>query len=75
VHGSLDDLVPVRPEREPTHPDAASPAAQVDGAATVIAELLLDLAAAREEVAAKDAKRRSWKKQAQRLRKGLDTAA
>lgn len=75
VHGSLDDLVPVPPDAEPIHPDDASPTAQVDGAATVIAELLLDLAAARQEVEAKDAKRRSWKKQAQRLRKGLDTAA
>jgi hypothetical protein len=67
VHGDLDDLVPVPPDREPVHPDAATPATQVDAAAHVVAELLLDLAAAREEVAAKDAKRRSWKKQAKKL--------
>lgn len=67
VHGDLADLVPARPEQEPPHPDAADAAAQVDVAAAVVAELLLDLAAAREDVAAKDAKRRSWKKRAKEL--------
>jgi hypothetical protein len=67
VHGDLADLVPVRPEQEPPHPDSADAAAQVDVAAGVVAELLLDLAAAREDVAAKDAKRRSWKKRAKKL--------
>ena len=67
VHGDLVDLVPVRPEQEPPHPDAVDAAAQVDVAAAVVAELLLDLAAAREDVAAKDAKRRSWKKRAKKL--------
>ncbi len=67
VHGDLADLVPVRPAQASPHPDAADAAAQVDVAAAVVAELLLDLAAVREEAAAKDAKRRSWKKRAKKL--------
>jgi hypothetical protein len=73
VHGDLGDLVPVPPDQNPAHPDAADPAAQVDAAATVVAELLLDLAAARAEVAAKDAKRRSWKKRAKKMAGRLAT--
>jgi hypothetical protein len=67
VHGDLDDLLPVPPDAEPPHPDRVSPATQVEVAAEVVAGLLLDLAAAHEEVTAKDAKRRSWKKQAKKL--------
>jgi hypothetical protein len=67
VHGDLDDLLPVPPDVEPPHPDQTSPANQVGVAADVVAELLLDLAAARDQVAAKDAKRRSWKKRAKKL--------
>lgn len=71
VHGELDDLLPVPPAAGARHPDDADAGVQVDLAARVVAELLLDLAAARDEVAAKDAKRRSWKKRAKDLAERL----
>lgn len=54
VHGDLDELVPVAAasstERS-SQPDRVDPAAQVDVAAAATAELLLELAAARAQVA------------------------
>ncbi len=67
VHGDLADLVPVPPDPPSPHPDEVSAEAQVEVAAQVVAGLLLDLARAHEDVAAKDAKRRSWKKRAREL--------
>jgi hypothetical protein len=67
VHGDLADLVPAAPDPVDRHPDEVAPGAQVELAAEVVAELLLDLARAQEDVAAKDAKRRSWKRQAREL--------
>lgn len=74
VHGDLADLVPTRPDVAAGHPDAVDPADQVDVAADVIAELLLGLRRAEEDAAAKDDKRRSWKKQAKKLRRRLAEA-
>ena len=71
VHGRLDDLVPVRPEADHPHPDAASTDGQLGAAVDVLAGLLLDLTEAEEELAEQRSKRRSWKKQAKRLRRRL----
>jgi hypothetical protein len=71
VHGDLDDLVPAAPRGACAHPDEVSPAAQREVAAAVIAELLLDLDQARAETDHQVAKRRSWKKQAKKLRARL----
>jgi len=71
VHGDLRHLVPVVPEEPSPHPDDASPYEQVDIAATVIAELLLDVEAAQARAAERDDKRRSWKKQAKLLKRRL----
>ncbi|MGN6576823.1 MAG: hypothetical protein ACTHKG_14170 [Nocardioides sp.] len=67
VHGDLADLVPGAPAAVDRHPDEVTPAAQVELAAEIVAELLLDLARAQKDAAAKDAKRRSWKRQAREL--------
>ncbi|MGZ5417496.1 MAG: hypothetical protein ACXWDI_09975 [Nocardioides sp.] len=68
VHGDLDDLLPVRADREGTHPDETSAPAQREVAAAVIAELLLDLEQAQAATAHQEEKRRSWKKQAKKLK-------
>jgi hypothetical protein len=68
VHGDLDDLLPVRTDGEGTHPDATSATAQREVAAAVIAELLLDLEEAQDARAHQEEKRRSWKKQAKKLK-------
>lgn len=74
VHGDLTDLFPGRPDPATPHPDAVDPADQVDVAADVIAELLLELHRVEEHAAAKDDKRRSWKRQAKKLRRRLAEA-
>jgi hypothetical protein len=71
VHGDLDDLLPAAPSGSSAHPDEVSPAAQREVAAAVIAELLLDLEQAQAATAHQVAKRRSWKKQAKKLRARL----
>lgn len=71
VHGDLDDLVPAAPRGASAHPDEVSPAAQREVAAAVIAELLLDLERAHAATDHQLAKRRSWKKQAKKLRARL----
>jgi hypothetical protein len=68
VHGHLHDLVPAPPAEPAPHPDTARTAVQVESACSLLAELLLDLAATQDEVVEKDAKRRSWKRQAKKLR-------
>ena len=75
VHGDLTDLVPVPPDGTERHPDEVCPESQVELAAHVAAELLLDLARAHEDVAAKDAKRRSWKRRARELTERVATGA
>lgn len=71
VHGDLEHLVPVPPRETVPHPDAVTEGlreTEVDVAAGAIAELLLDLAAAEARADERDQKRRSWKKQAKKLR-------
>lgn len=68
VHGDLDDLLPVEPADEQAHPDDVSPTHQRDVAASVIAELLLDVERAQAAAARQQDKRRSWKKKAKSLR-------
>ena len=71
VHGDLADLLPVRPDSPGPHPDLTSAPAQREVAATVIAELLLDLEEAQTRAAHQQEKRRSWKKQAKKLKARL----
>ncbi len=71
VHGDLGDLVPTPPDAEPPHPDVSSLEGEVEAAATAIAELLLDLEAARSAAAHQEAKRRTWKRRAKRLTERL----
>jgi hypothetical protein len=71
VHGDLEHLVPVPPRETVPHPDHVTPETrdtEVDVAATAIAALLLDLEAAQARAEERDEKRRSWKKQAKKLR-------
>jgi hypothetical protein len=68
VHGDLDDLLPVQPDSPGPHPDLTSAPAQREVAAAVIAELLLDLEEAQAATAHQEEKRRSWKKQAKKLK-------
>ncbi|HEX4978358.1 MAG TPA: hypothetical protein VFV40_10880 [Nocardioides sp.] len=71
VHGDPADLVPLAPTVTVPHPDAVDPRAQVAVASDVVAALLLDLEAAHAETADAEARRRSWKKRAKRLRRTL----
>ena len=69
VHGDLADLMPATPHGSgAAHPDEVSAPAQREVAAAVIAELLLDLERVQATAAHQEEKRRSWKKQAKKLK-------
>jgi hypothetical protein len=76
VHGDLAELVPGAPSGEADpHPDEVSAEHQVELAAQVAAALLLDLSSVQDDLAVKDARRRSWKKKARVLAERLSAGA
>lgn len=70
VHGCLEDLVPARPREPLPHPDDVDPRAQVDTAASSIAELLLEVqrTRARADELASDKKALKKKRKALKIR-------
>jgi len=74
VHGDVRRLVPTPPAHPGPHPDDVDPAAALDSAAAVMAEMLLGVHADRQRIAELEDERRHLKKKRKSLRRKLDEA-
>ena len=77
VHGDLDELVPVAAvssRERSAQPDRVEPAAQVDVAAATTAELLVELASARQQVAELEGSVETQKRKRKLLKRRLRKA-